>query len=168
MLKQPELERLPVQVKIFFFFKCMRGLVQRMKPFLTLIVCLLGVFLLPACHLKSSYEKNAAARVAYLQDKKTSPAKIDVEGVYYSPEWGIALLKQSPGGKLSGYFADYGSVEGIVSGKNAYFTIVDSGWAEYTFELTQPRSDRLKGLYSAHLPFDMADQTEIVLEKIRR
>ncbi len=139
-----------------------------MKPLLTLIVCLIGVLALPACHLKSSYEKNAAARVAYLKEKKTSPAEINVEGVYFSPEWGIALLKQKSGGKLSGYFADYGTVEGVVSGETAYFTIVDSGWAEYTFELTQPRSDRLKGLYSAYLPFHESDQTEIVLEKIRR
>jgi hypothetical protein len=138
-----------------------------MKTALTVLVCCVSVSLLSSCHLKSSYAKNQAASAAYLADKKSAPAKVNVEGVYFSPEWGIVLLKQTPGGKVSGQFGEYGAVVGVVSGKKIFLTTLDSGWTEYTFELSKPRYDRLQGQYSAHIPFSESDQKDIVLEKIR-
>lgn len=139
-----------------------------MRLSLALAVGLFIVTALPSCHLKESYSKNEAARVAYLAEKKTASAKINIEGVYFSPDWGIVVLKQEPGGKVSGLIGTYGVAEGYVSGSKVYLALVDSGWTEYTLELHRPRYDQLKGLYSAHVPFNSADEEEVVFEKIRR
>ncbi|MEX1119049.1 MAG: hypothetical protein WEB60_09665 [Terrimicrobiaceae bacterium] len=130
-----------------------------------------GLFIvtaLPSCHLKESYSKNEAARVAYLTEKKTAPAKINVEGVYYAKNWGMMVLKQQPDGKVSGLVGDHGVVKGYVSGSQVFLAVVDSGWTEYTLELSRPRYDQLKGLYSAHVPFSSEHGKEAVFEKIRR
>jgi hypothetical protein len=130
-----------------------------------------GLFLvtaLPSCHLKESYAKNEAARIAYLAEKKTSPATINVEGLYFSPDWGIVVLKQHSGGKVSGMIGDHGVAKGFVSGNKLILGVVDSGWTEYTLELHRPQADQLKGLYSAHVPFDPEHAQEVIFEKIRR
>lgn len=130
-----------------------------------------GLFLvtaLPSCHLKEAYSNNEAARVAYLKEKKTSTATINVEGVYFCPEWGVIVLKQQSGGKVSGIIGTHGAAEGFVSGNKVFLGLVDSGWTEYTLELHRPQADQLKGLYSAHVPFSSEDAKEVVFEKIRR
>ncbi len=44
--------------------------------------------------LKEKYGKNEAASVAYLSEKKSTPAKTNIEGLWYSPQWGIVVFKQ--------------------------------------------------------------------------
>lgn len=139
-----------------------------MRLSLALAASLFIVTALPSCHLKESYSKNEAARVAYLTEKKTTPAKINVEGVYFSPDWGLMVLKQQPGGKVSGLIGTHGVAKGYVSGSKVFLAVVDGGWTEYTLELHRPRYDQLKGLYSAHVPFNSVDEHEVVFEKIRR
>lgn len=139
-----------------------------MRLSLALVAGLFLVTALPSCHLKEAYSKNEAARVAYLTEKKTSSATINVEGVYFSPEWGIVVLRQQPGGKVSGMIGTYGEAKGYVSGNKVFLAVVDSGWTEYTLELHRPQYDKLKGLYSAHVPFSSEDAKEVVFKKIRR
>ena len=69
--------------------------------------------------LKEKYAKNEKASVAYLSEKKSAPAKMNIEGLWYSPQWGIVVLNQERDGKLSGIFRDHYVVDGVVSGNNA-------------------------------------------------
>ncbi len=139
-----------------------------MKKILLCSLASAALLLNTGCHLKESYQKNESARIAYLQEKKAGPAKINIEGVWYSPDWGIVVLKQHPGGKVTGMSSDWANVDGIVTGNKVFLTFVDSGWTEYTVELKRPQWDRLSGLYSAHVPFSETDQEKVVLERIRR
>ena len=82
--------------------------------------------------LKEKYAKNESATVAYLSEKKTSPPKMNIEGLWYSPQWGAVVFNQEPGGKLTGAFQDYYSVSGVVSGKQAFIALTDDDWVEYT------------------------------------
>ena len=116
--------------------------------------------------LKGKYDRNEKATVAYLGDK-TLPAKINVEGLYYSPQWGIVILKQCPGGKLSGIFQDYYHVRGKVSGRKIFIALVDDDWVEYTVQLQRgSKWGELVGSYSAHIPFSESDAQEVVLKRI--
>lgn len=138
-----------------------------MRTFASLALCLLSAGLLSSCHLKESYSKNQSARATFLEESKTAPAKINVEGLYYSPEWGVVVLKQTSGGKVSGLMGDYGVVEGVVSGRKVFLAIVDSGWTDYTLVLERPAYDQLVGAYSDYVPFNDKSNKKVVLEKIR-
>lgn len=162
--------KLPAGSVIEFCWPCGRGSgwLSRMKNVFLVALAAVALVFSTGCHLAESYKKNESARVSYLQDKKVAPAKINVEGVWYSSDWGILVLKQHPGGKLTGMSSGWMNVDGVVSGNKVYLTFVDSGWTEYTVELKRPQWDRLSGLYSAHVPFSEIDQEEVVLERIRR
>lgn len=138
-----------------------------MKTLATVMCSVVFALSLSSCGLlKGKYDKNEKAAASYLSEKKTAPAKINIEGLYYSPQWGIVVLKQCPGGKLSGIFQDYYHVRGVVSGKNAYIALVDDDWVEYTVQLTKMSWDKLTGYWSAHVPFSESDQQELVLKRI--
>jgi hypothetical protein len=116
--------------------------------------------------LKEKYAKNENARVAYLSEKKSAPAKMNIEGLWYSPQWGIVVFNQERGDKLSGIFRDYYVVDGVISGKNAFITLIDDDWVEYTVELKRNNRGELTGFYSPSVPFSETDAQELVLKRI--
>jgi hypothetical protein len=116
--------------------------------------------------LKEKYAKNEKASAAYLSEKKTAPSKMNIEGVWYSPQWGVVVLNQEPGGRLTGIFQDYYVVNGVVSGKEAFITLIDDDWVEYTVELRRKNWEELVGFYSPSVPFSDKDAHEVVLKRI--
>ena len=116
--------------------------------------------------LKEKYAKNERASAAYLSSKRTAPSRMNIEGVWYSPQWGIVVLNQERGGKLSGIFQDYYKVNGVISGKEAFITLIDDDWVEYTVELRRQSWEELKGHYSPSVPFSETDAHELVLKRI--
>jgi hypothetical protein len=116
--------------------------------------------------LKEKYARNEQASVAYLSDKKTAPARMNIEGVWFSPQWGMVILNQERDGKLSGIFQDHYVVNGIVSGKEAFITLIDDDWVEYTVELRRKNWEELTGYYSPSVPFLGKDATEVALTRI--
>lgn len=137
-----------------------------MKTIASLLgVVALGLSLSSCTFLHEKYAKNEKAAVAYIAEKKTGPAKVNIEGVWYAPGWGVVVFNQE-GGKLTGAFQDYYAVEGVVSGRKAFFTLLDDDWREYTVELTSKGHEKLVGFYSANIPFSESDQQEIVLTRI--
>jgi hypothetical protein len=116
--------------------------------------------------LKEKYAKNENARVAYLSEKRSAPAKTNVEGLWYSPQWGIVVFNQERDGKLSGIFRDYYVVDGVISDKNAFIALIDDDWVEYTVELKRKNRGELTGFYSPSVPFSETDAQELVLKRI--
>ena len=116
--------------------------------------------------LKEKYAKNENARVAYLSEKKSVPAKMNIEGLWYSPQWGIVVFNQERDGKLSGIFRDHYVIDGVISGNNAFLTLIDDDWVEYTVELKQNNRGELTGFYSPSVPFSETDAQELVLKRI--
>jgi hypothetical protein len=116
--------------------------------------------------LKEKYARNEQASAAYLSDKKTARARMNIEGLWYSPQWGIVVLNQERDGKLTGIFMDHYVVNGIVSGKEAFITLVDDDWVEYTVELRRKSWEQLAGYYSPSVPFLDKDANELVLTRI--
>jgi len=137
-----------------------------MKTVATVLGVVVLALSLSSCKfLEEKYAKNEKASVAYLAEKKTSPAKTNVEGVWYAPGWGAVVLNQE-GSKLTGAFQDYYAVDGVVSGRKVYIVLIDDNWREYTIELTAKGREKLVGYYSANIPFSESDQEEIVLTRI--
>jgi hypothetical protein len=130
----------------------------------TLLLVMVGS--LSSCFLGKKYEKNNAATVAYLTEKNTAKAQMNVEGLWYSPQWGVVLLNQTPDGKVTGVVDGFLHAKGVVSGKNVYLALTDDDWTEYTVELRRSKWDQLKGYFSSWVPFNTIDQQEVVLEKI--
>jgi len=140
-----------------------------MRTSATILCAALVALSFSSCQLlKGRYERNANARIAYLAEKKTAPAKTNIEGLWYSPEWGIVLFNQEPGGKLQGIFQDYYHVDGVVSGKNIYLALIDDEWTEYTVQLHRDNYDTITGYWSAHIPFSEEDQQPLTLKRIEK
>jgi hypothetical protein len=116
--------------------------------------------------LKEKYAKNERASVAYLSEKKSAPARTNIEGVWYAPEWGIVVLNQERDGKLTGIFQEFYVVNGVVSGNSAFITLIDEHWVAYTVELKRKNRGELTGFYSSSVPFSEKDAREIVLKRI--
>ena len=137
-----------------------------MKTVATVLgVVVLGLSLSSCKFLEESYAKNEKAAVAYLAGKKTGPARTNIEGVWWSPAWGVVVFNQE-NGRLTGSFQDYYVVEGVVSGHKAFMTLLDDDWREYSVELTAKGREKLAGYYSANVPFSESDQQEVVLTRI--
>jgi hypothetical protein len=138
-----------------------------MKTLLTTLTAFAVAVSLSSCGwLKWKYEKNEAASVAYLSEKKSAPAGMKIEGLWYSPQWGMVVFNQEPDGKLSGIFRDYYVINGLVSGKSAFMTLIDDDWVEYTVELKRKSREELVGFYSPSVPFSEKDAHELVLKRI--
>jgi hypothetical protein len=103
--------------------------------------------------LKANGAKNEAASAVYLSRKKTAFPRMNVEGLWYSPQWGMVVFNQEPGGRLSGIFRDYYVVNRAVSGKSAFLTLIEDDWVEDTVELQRRRREELTGFYSPSVPF---------------
>ena len=136
----------------------------------TLAATLSAIFLMASfssCSwLKEKYRKNEAASVAYLSQKGFAPARMNIEGLWYSPQWGIVVLNQESDGKLSGIFQDHYVVNGVVSDKKAFITLIDDDWVEYTVELARRNREELKGFYSPSVPFSDKDAIEVLLTRV--
>ncbi len=118
--------------------------------------------------LTEKYAKNEAATAAFIASNTKAPARMNIEGVWYSPEWGMVLLNQEPGGKLTGVFQDYYQVRGQISGKTAYIALIDDDWTEYSVVLQRKSWDQLVGHYSSDIPPNENNRHEIVLKRIER
>lgn len=127
----------------------------------------LAVSLSSCTFLSEKYAKNEKAAAAFLADNKTAAAKINIEGLWYSPQWGMVLLNQE-GSKLDGVFQDYYAVKGVVSGKKAYITLTDDDWVEYTVVLNYKNSNELVGAYSSFVPFNEKHSHDLLLKRIDR
>jgi hypothetical protein len=133
----------------------------------TLIAVLLAASL-SSCHwLREKYARNEAASVAYLTEKSSTPPRMNIEGLWYSPQWGMVVFNQEPNGKLSGIFRDHYVINGVVSDQNAFMTLIDDDWVEYTVELKRKDREELVGFYSPSVPFSETDALELVLKRIR-
>lgn len=127
----------------------------------------LAVSLSSCSFLAEKYSKNEKAAAAFLSDNKTASSRMNIEGLWYSPQWGIVLLNQE-GSKLDGVFQDYYTVKGVVSGKTAYITLTDDDWVEYTAVLKYTDGQKLVGAYSSYVPFNEKYSHELVLKRIDR
>jgi hypothetical protein len=137
-----------------------------MKTLLSAAVAALVALSFSSCHLKEAYRENESAAAAYLEAKRTVPPRINVEGLWYSPEWGMVIFNQESGGKVTGLFRDHYHIRGIVCGRNVFLLLNDNNWHEYTVELRQVRNDKMTGFYSAHVPFSESDKQPVTLYKI--
>ena len=138
-----------------------------MKALATILGAIVLVASFSSCSsLRSKYGKNERDSAAYLSEKKTTPARMNIEGLWYSPQWGIVVLKQESGGALSGIFRDDYVVNGVVSDKSAFITLIDDDWVEYTVELTRKNRGLLTGFYSPSVPFSQKDANELVLKRV--
>ncbi len=141
-----------------------------MKTLVTTLGAIVLALSLNACSfslLKDKYAKNEAAASGYLGSKKTGSSRMNIEGLWYSPQWGMVVLNQE-GCKLTGVFQDFYSVSGVVSSRRAYIVLTDDDWAEYTVELTKQPNGDLAGYYSPDVPFADATKHELVLKRIDR
>lgn len=128
---------------------------------------MMSAFSLTSCgFLSEGLTKNQAATTSYISGKKSAKPALNVEGVWYSPEWGIVVLDQQPDGTLTGIFQDYYTVNGIVSGKNIYIALLDDEWTEYTVELTRKNREILTGFYSPDIPFSAETKIPFTLKRI--
>jgi hypothetical protein len=143
-----------------FFFAVMKTLA------ITLSAVVLMTSFSSCTWLKEKYAKNERASAAYLSENKTAPSTMNIEGVWYSPQWGVVVLNQERGGKLSGIFQDYYAVNGVISGREAFITLTDDDWVEYTVQLKRKNWEELTGFYSPSVPFSDSDAHEVVLKRI--
>ncbi|HEY5707510.1 MAG TPA: hypothetical protein VIS96_18275 [Terrimicrobiaceae bacterium] len=132
----------------------------------TLSAAVLMVSFSSCSWLKEKYSKNDSASAAYLSEKKSARATTNLEGLWYSPQWGIVVFNQERGGKLNGIFRDHYVVNGVVSSKSAFLTLIDDDWVEYTVELKRKNREELVGFYSPSVPFSEKDAHELVLKRI--
>ncbi|PTX98205.1 hypothetical protein DB345_05055 [Spartobacteria bacterium LR76] len=140
-----------------------------MKTLATFLGAVVLAFSLNACGmLQAKYDANGKATAAYLQSKNTGSPRTNVEGLWYSPQWGAVLLNQTPKGELTGVFQDVYRVQGWVVGKSASFVLIDDDWTEYTVELQRQSTEKLSGFYSPSVPFSDKDKTPMDLYRIDR
>ena len=134
-----------------------------MKKLLISTCCLFSL-LLSSCSLTEKYHANNAAGEAWLQSHSKRPARANFKGVYYSPNWNLAILKQREG-KLTGYIGSY-NVKGIVSGENAYLLLIDDSWVDYTMILQRKNYEIIEGSYSSRVPFSEKHSARVQLDRI--
>jgi hypothetical protein len=138
-----------------------------MKTLATTLCAVVLMALFSSCALlREKYAKNESARVAYLSENKTAPARTNLEGLWYSPQWGIVVFNQERDGRLSGIFRDHYVVDGVISDRNAFIALIDDDWVEYTVQLEQKHRGELTGFYSPSVPFSENDAEELVLKRI--
>ena len=143
-----------------FFFPVMKTLATTLTAFL------IAASLSSCSWLKWKYEKNEAASAAYLSEKKSASAGMNIEGLWFSPQWGMVVFNQDPDGRLSGIFRDHYVINGLVSGRSAFITLIDDDWVEYTVELRRKSREELVGFYSPSVPFSEKDANELVLKRV--
>jgi len=129
-----------------------------------LLLPVLTITMLGGCSLQEKYDKNNAAGQAWLQSGKTGSAQTNIEGVYYSPDWGVVVLNQS-NGKITGHIG-YHKVEGILSGRKASLLLSDDQWIEYTMVLNRKNRGELVGSFSCCVPYSEESSKPVHLFRI--
>jgi hypothetical protein len=138
-----------------------------MKTFAAIVGAVFLTFSLSSCSmLKEKYAKNEADAKAYLASKKGGRAKVNIEGVYWSPVWGVVVFNQDADGNLTGAFTDYYTVDGFVTGRKAYMTLIDDSWREWTVELDATSREKITGAFSGSVPFSDEHKEDFVLTRI--
>lgn len=77
---------------------------------------------------------------------KTDKPEMNVSGIWSSPEWGDAILKQE-GRDITGTLGDY-PVKGVASGNALYLMMYSGDKVHYFAELRAADKNTFKGLYS--------------------
>jgi hypothetical protein len=138
-----------------------------MKTFAAVAGAVFLSFSFSGCSLlKEKYARNEADAKAYLAANQGPRAKVNIEGVYWSPVWGVVVFNQDEKGRLTGAFTDYYTVDGFVTGRRAYMTLIDDSWREWSVELDITSRETIKGAFSPSIPFSEADKEEFVLTRI--
>lgn len=135
-----------------------------MKTPLLPIVIVCFSLLATGCTTAEKTRKNNAAAQTWIATNAKRHAATNLEGVYYSPEWGIIALKQHQG-KLTGSLGEF-HLKGEVSGKTAFLLLVEDGWVEHTMILNRKSSEILDGSYSSCVPYSNKDRLPVHLERI--
>ena len=85
-------------------------------------------------------------------------------GILRSGAWSSSI--RTALARLTGVFQDHYFVNGVVSGKEAFITLTDDDWVEYTVELRRKSREELIGFYSPSVPFLEKDANELLLTRI--
>ena len=142
----------------------LKAIRKTMKNLRLLLIPASLLCLLSGCSLQEKYDKNNAAGQAWLKSAKTGSARTNIEGVYYSPDWGSVLLNQNKN-DITGTIGHY-KISGVLSGKNASLLLIDDEWIDYTMVLTRKNSEELVGSYSCCVPYSAENSTPIHLFRI--
>jgi hypothetical protein len=87
---------------------------------------------------------------------------IDISGIWEAKNWDDARLKQN-GAEVSGWIGTF-TVQGLVTGKDAYLFLMYGGQAHYTMKLSQTNPGTLDGdwFYKLATPKDMAFDSGVI------
>ena len=107
---------------------------------LWIVVIVSSALYLQACGVSMTKGENWLA-------SKTVKADMNVSGIWSSPEWGSANLKQE-GKDITGTLGDY-PVKGAVSGNDIYLLMYSGDKVHYFAELKAADKNTFTGLYSA-------------------
>lgn len=135
-----------------------------MKRSLALLLGFSCLATFPGCALKEKYAANNAAADRWLAGGKKEAAAVSFEGVYYSPDWGMAVLNQK-NGELAGTLS-YFHLKGVVNGRVASVVLIDDSWVEYTMVLKRRNAEVLEGSVSPSIPYSSSDSRKVVFERI--
>ncbi len=94
------------------------------------------------------------------------PARIDVTGSWFVPDWGGGYLAQT-GNRIAGYIDTY-AVSGVVNDRTVQLAISEDGVTRYSALVVPTSPDRLQGHYSPGVPYNPHRQARITFEKLSR
>ncbi len=137
-----------------------------MKRSMALLLGCSCLALLSGCALKEKYAANNSAADRWLAGAGQSPAQVNFEGVYYSPDWGMAVLNQK-NGEIAGTLS-YFTLKGVVRGRVASLVLVDDSWVEHTMVLKRRDNEVLEGSVSPSIPYSSSDSKKVIFERIVR
>jgi hypothetical protein len=132
-------------------------------PFLPIVIVCLALFA-GGCTTAEKTRKSNAAAQTWLDTNAKRPAATNIEGVYYSPEWGIIALNQRDG-KITGGTPEF-RLKGQVSGKTAFLLVCDGDWVEHTMILKRKSAEILDGSASSHELYSGKDLRPVHLDRI--
>lgn len=98
-------------------------------------------------------------------DAHSEAAAIDVNGNWYTKEWGKIVLNQAQGGRDLTGTGDGWAITGAVSGKQVFLLFSSRGRVEYSAVLTSEGENSLNGSYSKGFMRDNAKGRPMNLTK---
>ncbi len=112
--------------------------------------CFAVIVVLAVCAASCSGALPAVKGSDWLASKATEPPGMNISGNWNSPSWSLVIIKQE-GAELSGT-GDGWPMEGVVSGKTAYFVFFNETQEKvfYTAELEPGEDNALIGHYSKY------------------
>ncbi len=109
--------------------------------------------------------RSQQATVAWLSGNG-QPARIDVTGSWFVPDWGGGYLAQT-GNRVTGYVDDF-AISGIINDRTVQLAISRDGVTAYSALVVPTSPDRLQGHYSPGVPYNPHRQTRIEFQKLSR